>query len=186
MAGMPVGPAVSMNLPPDDHYLTHLPKHLGCRACMNCKVQRKHCRDHNKRRQRKLVEITKTPAVDAKIEDFEKMDDPKTFGDLVTSDSVFAIKRNSTNAARVNETTTLVVRDKATSWIATTQPRGNPPRTSWKLSTTSKARKRLSAGTQTEHLSYIACAASSEFGTTSPTPTVLRQTVSLNAPIAPS
>ena len=46
------------------------------------------------------------------------MDDPKAFGDLVTSDSVFAIKRNSTNPARVNETTTLVVRDKATNWIA--------------------------------------------------------------------
>ena len=37
---------------------------------------------------------------------------------MVTSDSVFAIKRNSTNPARVNETTTLVVKDKATGWLA--------------------------------------------------------------------
>ena len=35
---MPVGPAVSMQAPLADHYLTHLPKHPGCKACMNCKV----------------------------------------------------------------------------------------------------------------------------------------------------
>ena len=64
VAAMPVGPVVSMHLPPADHYLTHLPKHPGCKACMNCKVQRKHCRNHNKGRQRKLVDVVKTNKVD--------------------------------------------------------------------------------------------------------------------------
>jgi len=118
IAAMPVGPAVSMQAPPADHYLTHLPKHPGCKACMNCKVQRKHCRDHNKARQRKLVDVSKTDKSDVLLPHEKVSDDPKKFGDLVTSDSVFAIKRNSTNPARVNETTTLVVRDKATGWLA--------------------------------------------------------------------
>ena len=57
-SAMPVGPAVSMNAPPADHYLTHLPKHPGCKACMNCKVQRKHCRDLEKGRKKKMVSTT--------------------------------------------------------------------------------------------------------------------------------
>ena len=85
---------------------------------MNCKVQRKHCRDHNKARQRKLVDVSKTDKSDVLLPHEKKSDDPKKFGDLVTSDSVFAIKRNLTNPARANETTTLVVRDKATGWLA--------------------------------------------------------------------
>ena len=114
---MVAGPKVSMDSPLADHYITHLPKHPGCKACMNCKVQRKHCRDHNKSRQRKMVDVTKVdkPYADDEI---EKHDAPKVFGDLATSDSIFAIKRSSTSTARHGDTTSLVVRDKATGWIA--------------------------------------------------------------------
>ena len=142
---------------------------------MNCQVQRKHCRDHVKGRQKKLVDVTKTDKPEEY--EFEKLDTPKVFGDLVTSDSIFAIKRNSTNPAKSNETTALVVKDKATDWIAAYPSRRKQLKTSPRPSTTSKARIQSSGGTQTAHLSYIACAASSEFGTTSPTHTVQRPTV---------
>ena len=110
-----VAPAVSMHLPPADHYLTHLPKHPGCTACMDCKEQRKDCRDRNAGRQRKLVDVVKTDKVDSQ---HEITDAPKAFGDLVTSDFIFAIKRSSTPPARFNDTTSLVVRGKATGWVA--------------------------------------------------------------------
>jgi hypothetical protein len=114
---MPVGPKVSMDKPPSDHYITHLPKHPGCKACMNCKVQRKHCRDQTKARTRKGTETIKidNPYVDVEI---ENDDTPKKFGDLVTSDSIFTIKRSSTSTARHGDTTALVVRDRGTGWIA--------------------------------------------------------------------
>ena len=67
LPAMVVGPQVSMNLPPADHYITHLPKHPGCKACMNCKVQRKHCRDKEKSRRRKLVETTKSAKLFAEV-----------------------------------------------------------------------------------------------------------------------
>ena len=52
---------------------------------MNCKVQRKHCRDQAKARQRKTVDITKVDKPhDA--DEIEKVDTPKKFGDLITSD----------------------------------------------------------------------------------------------------
>ena len=106
-----------MEKPPADHYLTHLPKHPGCKACMDCKVQRKHCRDQAKARQRKTVDITKVDKPhDA--DEIEKVDTPKKFGDLITSDSIFAIKRSSTSSARHGDTTALVVRDRGTGWIA--------------------------------------------------------------------
>ena len=63
-----------------------------------------------------MVTIEKTEKYDYEVD--EKIDTPKVFGDLITSDSIFAIKRSSTNAARVNDTTALVVKDKATDWIA--------------------------------------------------------------------
>ena len=97
-SAMPVGPAVSTIAPPADHYLTHLRKHPWCKACMDCEVQRKHCRDNNKKRQKTNTEITTTTTVDIEVGDFEEMGDPKqNFGDLVASDSGFAIKRNSTS-----------------------------------------------------------------------------------------
>ena len=37
--------AAKDELPPLDHYLTHLPKHPGCLACHQCKKARKSCRD---------------------------------------------------------------------------------------------------------------------------------------------
>ena len=58
ITAVPIGPAVSMHAPPPEHYLTHLPKHPGCKACMNCKVQRKHCRAHAKGQKKKMVEVT--------------------------------------------------------------------------------------------------------------------------------
>ena len=113
---MAIGPAVSMQAPPPEHYLTHFPKHPGCKACMNCKNRRKHCRDLTHGRKRKMVDVQKIEKFDHQLED-EKKDVPKVFGDLVTSDSVFAIKRNPTSLAKVHGTTALVVRDKATGWI---------------------------------------------------------------------
>ena len=102
------------------------------------------------------------------------MDGPQTRCDLVTSDSVFAIKRNSTNPARVNETTTLVIRDKATSWIAEYPAKRKSTEDIMEAVVHFKGSETISAGTQTGHLSYIACAASSEFGTTCLTRTALR------------
>ena len=48
-----------MDKPTSDDYITHMPKHPGCKACMNCKVQRKHCRDQTKARKRKGTETLK-------------------------------------------------------------------------------------------------------------------------------
>ena len=83
---------------------------------MNCKVQRKHCRDHAKGHKKKMVIVEEIEKYAHEVND--KIDTPKVFGDLITYDSIFAIKRSSTNAARVNDTTALVVKDKATDWIA--------------------------------------------------------------------
>ena len=103
-----------MNMPPADHYLTHPPKHPGCKACMKCKVQRKHCRDRTKGRQKKIHnELRGETVVEHEIHDA-----PKVFGDLVTSDSIFAIRRSSTSPARIADTTAPVVCDKATGWVA--------------------------------------------------------------------
>ena len=57
-----------------------------------------------------------TPHVDDEIDEGNA---PKNFGDLVTSDSIFAIKRNASSTVRGSDTTALVVRDRATGWIAT-------------------------------------------------------------------
>ena len=59
---------------------------------MNCKVQRKHCRDHAKGQKKKMVIVEKTEKYDYEVD--EKIDTPKVFGDLITSDSIFAIKRS--------------------------------------------------------------------------------------------
>jgi len=111
---MPVGPKVSLDPPPPEHYLTHLPKHPGCKACMNCKVQRKHCRDKNKERQKKKMDVVKINNPTTVDDEIEMDDAPKKFGDLVTSDSIFTIKRSSTSTARHGDTTSLVVRDRGT------------------------------------------------------------------------
>ena len=37
--------AKTIDVPPPDHYWTHLPKHNGWKACTSCKRQRKHCKD---------------------------------------------------------------------------------------------------------------------------------------------
>jgi len=64
-----------------------------------------------------MVDVLKTDKPFPSDEHF-KLDTPKDFGDLVTSDSVFAIKRNSTSPAKHGDTTSLVTRDKATGWVA--------------------------------------------------------------------
>ena len=63
-----------------------------------------------------MVDVVKTAKDDGDVE-LPPHDVPKVFGDLVTSDSIFAIKRSSTSTARFNDTTALVVRDKATGWV---------------------------------------------------------------------
>ena len=85
---------------------------------MNCKVQRKHCRDLTRARRKKKADVTtinNPTTVDDEIED---LDAPQKFGDLVTSDSIFTIKRSSTSSARHGDTTALVVRDRGTGWVA--------------------------------------------------------------------
>ncbi len=64
-----------------------------------------------------MVDITKNDKPYA-AEEIDKSDAPKVFGDLVSSDSIFAIKRSSVSTARHGDTTALVVRDKGTGWIA--------------------------------------------------------------------
>ncbi len=36
-----VTPARPYEVPPDDHYLTHFPKHMGCDTCFESKTQKK-------------------------------------------------------------------------------------------------------------------------------------------------
>ena len=83
---------------------------------MNCKVQRKDCRDRNNDRQRKLVDVVKTDKDDGDVE-LPPQDVPKVFGDLVTSDSIFDINRNSNSTARHGDIA-FVVRDRGTGWLA--------------------------------------------------------------------
>ena len=118
MQALVVGPKVSVAPPPPEQYLIHFPKHLGCAACVDCNVQRKHCRYQAKARQRRRTQIIKvdTSTVDDEI---DEVDAPKNFGDLVTSDSIFTIKRDASSTVRGSDTTALVVRDRATGWIAT-------------------------------------------------------------------
>ena len=53
------------------------------------------------------------------VDEIEKGDAPTNSGELVTSDSICAIKRNASQTQREGDTTALVVRDRATGWIAT-------------------------------------------------------------------
>ena len=106
------GPVVSMERPLDDHYLIHLPKHPGCKACNNCKVQRKHCRDKEKAKKRKLERSIKLSPSEDKTD--PEAAAPKQFGDLVTSDSVFVLRKNLTSPARHGGSTALVIRDRGT------------------------------------------------------------------------
>ena len=108
-------PSISMERPPPEHYLTHLPKHPGCTACNNCKVQRKQCRDQVKARERRRSSIIKLNVTSS--DEIEKPDAPRKFGDLITSDSIFTIKRSSTSAARHGDTNALVIRDRGTGWV---------------------------------------------------------------------
>ena len=107
--------AVKLEPPPASHYILHLPKHPGCKACMHCKVQRKHCRDLEKARRRKAKGICKTeiPKDDDEIAKQNSTDQPNKFGDLVSSDSIIVTKRSSTSTARHGDTTSSVARDKA-------------------------------------------------------------------------
>ena len=88
----------------DSHYLTHLPKHPGCKACNHCKVARKHCRDRTKKR---AFHKPKVPT--------EAEDKPTKFGDVITSDRILAL--NEKSKSRHGDTTALTCRDKATRWL---------------------------------------------------------------------
>jgi hypothetical protein len=103
-----------MQRPPDDHYLTHLPKHPGCKTCNHCKVQRKHCRDKEKAKKKKTEQIVKLSLTPASGDATASA--PKAFGDLVTSDSIFVLRKNSNSPAKHGDTTALVVRDRGTGW----------------------------------------------------------------------
>ena len=107
--------AISMEKPPDDHYLTHLPKHPGCTACNNCKVQRKHCRDKVKAKKRKHEQTIKLHVTPKEGTETSLDTTPKKFGDTVTSDSIFVIRKNL-GTSRTGDTTALVIRDRGTKW----------------------------------------------------------------------
>ena len=92
------------DVPLDSHYLTHLPKHKGCKACNHCKVQRKQCRDKTKR-----PALLKPPVLK------EPSDVPKKFGDLITSDHILAL--NERSKSRYGDTTALTCKDRATKWL---------------------------------------------------------------------
>lgn len=61
-----------------------------------------------------ITEMDKPPADD----DIGTADTAKKFGDLATSDSIFAITRSSTITARHGDTTALVVRGRGAGWVA--------------------------------------------------------------------
>ena len=94
-------------MPLDSHYLTHLPKHKGCKACNHCKVQRKQCRDTSHK-----PAILKTPAPEQTEKEWEK---PIKFGDLITSDHVIAL--NERSCSRHGDATALTCKDRATKWL---------------------------------------------------------------------
>ena len=95
----------STDLPLDKHYLTHLPKHPGCKACSHCKVQRKACKDRQKARA-----PFRGPA-----KPDQEQDKPTKFGDLITSDHIMAL--NERSRSRHGDTTAHVCRDRATKWL---------------------------------------------------------------------
>lgn len=118
------GPTVSMQRPPDDHYLCHLPKYPGCKACNDCKVQRKHCRDKGKATKKKQETIIKLHNSEKPIPVSKAA--PKTFGELVTSDSVVVLRKNLKSAAMHGDTTALVVRDRGTGWTRAYPAKSKP------------------------------------------------------------
>ena len=108
-----------MDKPPAAHYLTHLPKHPGCSACNNCKVQRKHCRDRGEARKRRsttTIKLDTTPTIKDDVKD-NKSTTPEKFGDLITSDSIFVTERGAASAERPGDTTALVIRDRGSGWV---------------------------------------------------------------------
>ncbi len=105
--------SIVVEKPPADHYLTHLPKHPGCMACQNCKMQRKHCRDKNNKKQKgKKVIVLNMPDVDKE----NAPEGPKRFGDLVTSDSIFVLKKK-TKKQHDGDTTALIIKDRGSGWL---------------------------------------------------------------------
>ena len=85
---------------------------------MNCHVQRKHCRDLTRARRKKKADVTKIKNPTTVDDEIGGLDAPHKFGDLLTSDSTFTIKRGSTSSARHGDTTALVVRDRGRGWVA--------------------------------------------------------------------
>ena len=97
--------AVIATRPPDDHYLTHLPKHPGCEACNNCKVQRKARRDKEKAARKQLRR--EHGSIITISDDFPELRDlqkqpkagaPTKFGDQVTSDNIIVVKQRESAA----------------------------------------------------------------------------------------
>ena len=94
--GITINPAITIAPPDAEHYLTHLPKHPGCAACNNCKVQRKQRRDQDKAARRKWKAEHSTNDFPELVEPYvpaEKVGAPKKFGDSVTSDSIIVVKQ---------------------------------------------------------------------------------------------
>lgn len=117
LVAMVAGPNATLEPPPADQYLSHLLNTLAARACMDRRVQRQHCRDHSKSRRRKTVAVIKID-IPRTVGDIEKDGTLKQFGDLVTSDSIFTIKRGSTSYARYGDATALGLRDRGAGWLA--------------------------------------------------------------------
>ena len=126
--GITINPAIPVAPPDAVHYLAHLPKHPGCAACSNCKVQRKQRRDHDKAAKRKhKAEQERTLSKDFPelVEPFvpaDKPGAPQKFGDSVTSDSIIVVKQSK---FLKSEATSLSVKDRGTGWIAGYPSRGH-------------------------------------------------------------
>ena len=79
--------------PPDGHYLTQMPKHPGCKACLNCKLQRKSCRDSSKESRRAKRKKDFQDIYILGDDESEEQKAPQKFCDSVPSDSIFCLKR---------------------------------------------------------------------------------------------
>ena len=167
------GPSVSMQRPPDDHCLTHFPKHRGCNACNNCKVQRKHCRDkevaNNKKHERT---IKRSPTEVGDVKDTA----PTDFGELITSDSIFVLRKESAPRARHGGTTALVARGRGTGWRWRTQRGTSQPRKQRVQCNIPKRQDKWNCGTPAVPPSFTLHAATKALDMTKLTPTYRRRT----------
>ena len=118
--GLAANPVAVPEPPPPEHYYTHLPKHPGCAACINCE-KRKARKDKARARKRRREEVYTFP-IPVPVKDAEQASAaPRQFGESVTSDNIIVIK--NAKSAKI-EATSLTVKDRGTGWIGGYPARG--------------------------------------------------------------